>query len=71
MTYSLSTNADLFLGFLFAWECGPPHSASGLFGQTFSGSAVIAAPQNGQLQRLRRDGFCGRQISYGVSHMPN
>jgi len=34
--------------FLIAWEFGPSHSASSLFEQTFSGSAVIAARPNGQ-----------------------
>ena len=47
------------------------HSASSLFGQTFGGSAVIAARPIGQPQRLRRDGFCGRQTSYEVLHMPH
>ena len=41
------------------------------FSVSFSGSAILAVRPSGQSQMLQRDGFCGRQASYGALHMPN
>jgi hypothetical protein len=69
--YSLSTNAGLLFGFVIYAGVRADAFRLSLFGLTFSGSAVLAVLPSGRSQTLQRDGFCGRQTSYGALNMPN
>jgi hypothetical protein len=61
----------MFFGFVICAGMRADAFRLSLFGQTVSGSAVLAVLPSGQSQTLPRDGFCGRQTSYGVLNTPN